>query len=65
MDEMVFPYGAAALDEYGRWLGQVLELQASWFATIWALQTSYAAGPWARPQLPPWLLWQPGTEQLA
>lgn len=66
MDEMVFPYGTAALDEYGRWLGQVLELQASWFATLWALQTSYAAGPWARPQqLPPWLLWQPGTEQLA
>lgn len=65
MDEsnsFLFPYGTAALDEYGNWLNQVLALQASWLATAWVLQTSCAMRPWVPP---PWLFWQPGTEQLA
>lgn len=55
--------GGAAIEAYGRWLGQVLALQTSWFATLWALQAGCASGPWG--PLAPWLIWQRGTEQLA
>jgi hypothetical protein len=60
----------APLDEFLqhqiRWFDQVAALQTTWLTSYLALQADclrlWASGT---PQLPPWMVWQPGAEQLA
>jgi hypothetical protein len=41
-------------------LQKLAEMQASWLVSWWTLQAE-----WARGELPPWVVWHNGTEQLA
>jgi hypothetical protein len=60
----------APLDEFLqhhiRWFDQVAALQTTWLTSYLALQADclrlWTSGT---PQLPPWMVWQPGAEQLA
>ncbi len=43
-------------------LEQLAGIQASWLASWWALQMGWARG---QQDLPAWMVWHNGTEQLA
>jgi hypothetical protein len=59
-----------ALDEVMQcqlqWVEHVVDLQTTWLTSYWAMQAEFwrqwMAGP---AQLPAWMVWHNGTEQLA
>jgi hypothetical protein len=49
-----------------RFVGKFIEIQASWLSAWWSLQDRWMSETLRRPgELPAWMVWHNGTEQLA